>query len=83
MPSPNAPPAPIARWRSGRSRAVRWAASTAGTTSAARASNAGTVSPVRCRKTDGCFRRDASRAIMAGPVGERELTRQTMESALP
>src|SRR5262249_30048684 len=42
---------------------------TAGTTSAASPSNTATVSPVRCRKTVGCFRRWSSRAIIGALHG--------------
>ena len=61
-------PAPTTRWRPGRSRAVRRVASTAETTAVAKASNAGTARPVRCRNTAGCFRTDVRWAIMVGPV---------------
>src|SRR3954465_9719214 len=63
----------MARSRSGRSRVARWAASTAGTTSAARASKAGTVRPVRCRNTDGCVFRESSRAIIAAACRVTEI----------
>ena len=70
--STNVSPPPSARSRSGRSRVFRRASSTAGTTTAASSSNTRMVTPVKCRNTDGDFRRLASRATIGG-TQNREL----------